>query len=506
MMTRTRFLKIPLAVIMALVLVSSGCAAGGSEERTNNSTAGEDRGLDSGQPNAGDTGARSTVDTTPAGGSGARSLQEDFRRVAAAVLPVVVEINVVQVVTRSSNNPLDRLFGNPDGGQEEFQRPGLGSGVIIDRDGDTIFVVTNEHVVRNAEQIQVVLHDGREFQAELVGTDTRTDLAAVRFTSSDDIPIAEFGNSQELRVGDLVLAVGNPFGFESTVTAGIVSAVNRRPEPGTPITSYTDFVQTDAAINPGNSGGALVDLDGRVVGINSWIASRSGASAGIGFAVPTGTARRVVNDLIEDGRVTYGWLGVGIQDVTEAVMPSVRESLNLGDATGALVINVHSDSPAEGTLQPGDFVTHVGGANIQDSTALTRAVGEVSPGTAISFRFLRFGEQMSAEVTLEERAPETQLQQVSDLWPGAMAVNLTDNLRNQLGVPGGTDGVLLVGVVAQAPFASAGLQNGDLVVSIDGENVTDVADFYRAVNTDSFRLTMTVFRAGSQGQVTVQKP
>ena len=503
--TNKRLRITPLAIMLTL-FVTLSCAASGSNE-------GEDSNGSGGNENGGtSTGQTAPVqqtapaDAPPPPGSGARAIQEDFRQVAGDVLPVVVEINVVQTVTRNPS-PLSELFGNPNGNnQQEFQRPGLGSGVILRRNGNDVYVVTNAHVVRNADQIQVVLHDEREFSAELVGRDPRTDLAVVKFTSSEDVPVAEFGEASSLYIGDWVLAIGNPFGFESTVTAGIVSAVSRRPEPGQPVTSYTDFIQTDAAINPGNSGGALVNLDSQVVGINTWIASQSGSSAGIGFAVPASVVERVTDDIIEHGRVIYGWLGVGIQDVDPATLPGVRSSLDLQDEEGALVVNVHQASPAEGKLQPGDFVTSINGNNVTDATSLTRAVGELSPGTATTFDIVRFGESMSFEVTLAERAPEEEVQSASNLWPGGVAVGLTDQVREQLGIPNRLSGVLLIGVIANSPFANAGLQNGDLVSEIGGESIETPADFYRAITDDSFRYAFTVFRRGDQGEVTVQRP
>ncbi len=492
----------PLAIALTLFITVS-CAAGGSNESYNNGNRGD--GVSTGQ--TAPMQQTAPPDAEPPAGSGARAIQEAFRRVSRDVLPVVVEINVVQTVTQSGGSPLSELFGNPDGGnQQEFQRPGLGSGVIMRRNGNEVYVVTNAHVVRNADQIQVVLYDEREFSADFVGGDPRTDLAVVKFTSSTDIPIAEFGDASSMYIGDWVLAIGNPFGFESTVTAGIISAVSRRPGPGQPVSSYTDFIQTDAAINPGNSGGALVNLDGQVVGINTWIASQSGSSAGIGFAVPAGVVERVTDDIIDHGRVIYGWLGVGIQDVDPAILPGVRSSLDLGNQEGALIVNVHQASPAEGKLQPGDLVTRINGNDVTDATTLTRAVGELSPGTTTTFEVTRFGEEMSFEIGLAERAPEEEVQTASNLWPGAVAVALVEEVREQLGTPNELSGVLLIGVIADSPFANAGLQNGDLVSSIGGESIESPADFYRAITDGSFRYTFTVFRRGRQGEVTVQRP
>ena len=282
-----------------------------------------------------------------------RAFQDQFRTVAAATLPVVVEINTVSTVTREvPTNPFSFFFGQPGqkGPQEQqYQQRGLGSGVMVARDRDTVYVLTNNHVAGEADEIEVVLSDGRKYTGSLVGTDDLMDLALVSFQTQDDIPIAQLGDSSSLEIGDWVFAVGNPLGFQSSVTAGIVSAKERSVTPQSGISGITSYIQTDAAINQGNSGGALVNLEGQVVGINTWIASRSGGSDGIGFAIPINMAQRAITDFIERGEVAYSWLGVMTGDPSDAL----RTDLGAPDSGGAFVYGVYDNSPAaEGGIQP----------------------------------------------------------------------------------------------------------------------------------------------------------
>ncbi|MFP3960663.1 MAG: Do family serine endopeptidase [Spirochaetaceae bacterium] len=425
-----------------------------------------------------------------------------FREVAERVLPTVVEVNTVEVIQRSTprfRSPFDFFFGRPPEMQErEYRRPGLGSGVIVRHDGRHVYVLTNNHVVGDAGEISVRLSDEREFEAEIVGKDSRTDLALVRFQSREEFPIAEFGDSDELYVGDWVLAVGNPFGFESTVTAGIVSALGRKPEPGSPIAWFTDYIQTDASINPGNSGGALVNTAGEVVGINTWIASRSGDSVGLGFAVPSNSARRAVEDFIEEGRIVYGWLGVGVEDPTDERLPGVAESLGIGELEGALVLNVHRDSPAEGAdLRPGDFITAVEGRAVSDTRELTRIIGNLEPGSRARLTYIRAGEERTEVVRLERRGTEEEITGTADLWPGLAAIELTDEIRSRADMPRELEGVLVSVVIEGSPADRAGLRRTDLVTEVNGRAVSSVAEFYRELNRGEDPVAFRVYRDGT---------
>jgi len=425
-----------------------------------------------------------------------------FREVAAEVLPTVVEINTVEVVRRSTprfRSPFDFFFAPGPGTEEqEFRRPGLGSGVIVRQDGRDVYVLTNDHVVGDATEISVRLSDGREFEADLVGKDARTDLALVTFTTREDVPVARLGDSDSLYVGDWVLAIGNPLGFESTVTAGIVSALGREPQPGSPIAGFTDYIQTDASINPGNSGGALVNLSGDVVGINTWIASRGGGSVGLGFAIPANNARRAVDDFIAQGRIVYGWLGVSIEDPTDARLPGVASSLGVEGRDGALVLNVHRDSPAtRAGIRPGDYIVSVDGRPVADSQALTRIVGNLPPGRRTEFRVIRQGAEQLLSVRLEQRGTEEEVGGAEDLWPGIAAVALTEDIRERGEIPGEVDGVLAAAVVSDSPADQAGLRRGNIITMVNGVSVDTVAGFYEALNEVEGTVNIRVYREGT---------
>jgi serine protease Do len=421
-------------------------------------------------------------------------LQSSFQQVAEAVKPVVVQLNVVQVVEQQSpqfSNPFEFFFGpGPQQNQpREFRRPGLGSGVLVHQEGDTVYVLTNNHVVGEADEISVVLHDQSTHKARLVGKDPRMDLALVSFASEQELQLAALGDSDTVRTGDWVLAVGNPLGLTSTVTAGIISAVGRTEGPASNI---SEFLQTDAAINPGNSGGALVNIRGEVVGINTWIASTTGTYIGFGFAVPVNNARRVVDELMTKGKVEYGWLGVSIRDPLSAT----REDLELGERSGSLVFNLYDGSPAErGGLQVGDFVTRIDGVAVEDTRELTRRVGALSAGQRVEFGLIRYGESQTVSVRVAERLSEERLaQEVRNLWPGMVVINAED--APQFPVQRGT------AVVAMAyegtPAGVAGFRQGDVILGVDGRQIDDMMDFYRRLNSGSGELRFRILRQGRE--------
>lgn len=438
-----------------------------------------------------------------------REMQNTFREISAIALPSVVRIDVEQV-RRQNDRPTDEapwfdfFFGEPDGddgdGGREFRTQGLGSGVIVRRDGSTHYVLTNAHVIGDADEITVTLDDGEEFSAELVGQDTRKDLALISFPSDDDLPVAALGNSDQLQVGDWVLAIGSPFGFQSTVTAGIVSAVDRR---GGPAGNISDFIQTDAAINRGNSGGALINLDGQVVGINTWITSQTGGSVGLGFSIPINNVVRSIDDFIETGAVRYGWLGVSIRSVNDEIAASMR----LDTRRGALVHHVFLDSPAdEGGLLPGDFVTVINGVDVDDSDELVLEVGELPVGEDAVFEIVRYGEEMTIEVRIGERESEAQIANLnSRLFPGFTVFPLTDDLRTEGELPRGTEGVVVSSVENRTPGAAAGVRVGDVITGIAGSPVRDMADFYRGINEGDATVDLEVLRDGSSEDLQLQR-
>ncbi len=424
----------------------------------------------------------------------ARAFQEQFRVVSETTIPVIVEINVVSRVRREVQaSPFDFFFGTPRQQPEEreFTQRGLGSGVIVARDGHTVYVVTNEHVIQRATEIEVVLADGRRFDAKRIGGDDRMDIAVVSFDTPDEVPLAILGDSEDLFVGDWVFAVGNPLGFESTVTAGIVSAKGRLPSAGSGLSGVTDYIQTDAAINRGNSGGALVNLDGEVVGINTWIASQTGGSIGLGFAIPINSARRAITDIIASGEVAYSWLGVQVGSATGTVGADLGWS---GD--GALVTGVYADSPAAAAgLLPGDIVTRIGERTVGDSASLVRAIAAIEPGRSVRFQIIRDGAPRSLAVQTAARTAESG-QNLATLWPGITVTPIPDEARERLGVDSTQQGALIASVAGGSPAGASGLRPGDIVTAINGTTVGNTRDFYRVLNGTDDEVQFRVIREG----------
>lgn len=418
----------------------------------------------------------------------AESLQNSFRGVAQKALPVVVELKVVEVVRQqvpqSRGWPWDFLFPeeenngdeNGEGREREFRSQGLGSGVIVRNNGDKYYILTNEHVVGDAEEINVVLNDGREFTATLVGKDSRKDLALVEFESKTELPVAELGDSDELQVGDWVLAVGSPFGFVSSVTAGIVSAKGRSGPQG----NISDFIQTDAAINRGNSGGALVNIDGEVVGINTWIAAPTGGSVGLGFAIPINNATKAIDDFITKGRVEYGWLGVTVGDLTN----EMADKLGIEETSGAFIHNVYIDSPAEkGGIRPGDFITEINGNAVKNRDEVVREVGDLEAGSTATFKVNRFGSMRTLEVKIGERKENEEiLANQNKLWPGMIVVPLNEDAREELELDNSQSGVLVASVDRGTKAYIGGIRNYDVITEINDENIASMEDFYRIIS------------------------
>ena len=439
------------------------------------------------------------------------SLQNAFRSVSQKVLPVVVEVNVVDVIQQQVapfTSPFQYFFVPQGNNQQpqtrEYRQYGLGSGVMVQRDGNKVYALTNNHVAGEAEEISVKLYDGRQYPAKLVGKDERTDLALVVFETKDNVPLATLGDSSSLMVGDWVIAVGNPLGFESTVTSGIVSAVGRRTEPNQQISGFTDYIQTDAAINEGNSGGALVNLNGEVVGINSWIASPNGGSIGIGFAIPINIAANAIPQFIDKGRIDYGWLGVTIGDADN----DMRSQLKLGDETGAFVYGVIKDSPAKKNgIQPGDYITSVGNQAVTDASGLTWMIGNMSPGDNDVINLIRYGEKKSVEVKITARQDEQNLaQQTGIVWPGIAVVTVTGDMRDQYNIPKNAGDLIIAGIDNSGSAAVNGLQRGDIILQVGGTNVHSLLDFYKAINVESGNhVGITVNRGGIEMTFKVTK-
>jgi serine protease Do len=452
------------------------------------------------------------VEATPAsyspesGTNASQAFQERFREVAAGTVPVVAEINTVNTVTqRVPGNPFSFFFGRPDQGSQEreFQQQGLGSGVLVARDGDTVYVLTNHHVAGEADEIEIVLSDGRSFSGALVGSDERLDLALLSFETSAEVPLAQLGTSSSLELGDWVFAVGNPLGFSSSVTAGIVSATERTVPPEAGLSGVTDYIQTDASINQGNSGGALVNLDGEVVGINTWIASRSGGSDGIGFAIPIDMAQRAITDFIERGEVRYSWLGVLTGDPSDSLLAAVDAE----DEDGAFIYGVYEGSPAqEGDLRPGDIVTGINGQPVESGNDLVRRISTLEPGAEANITVVRAGREETVRVATSTRDPDAE-NNADRLWPGIAVAPLTEEIRSRLDLPRRTDGVVVAAVTEDTPAAESGLRRGDIVTSVNGTGVETLPEFYQAIaEADGAEVQFRVNRNGNNVIIGFERP
>ena len=401
----------------------------------------------------------------------------------------------------------ERFFGEPGApGGPGFGMPaprqpmqGAGSGFIIAADG---LVVTNNHVVEGADEITVRLHDGSELTAELVGSDPDTDLALLE-VEAEDLPAVRFADSDAVRVGDPVVAIGNPFGLGGTVTAGIVSAQGRAIGAG----RYDDFLQIDAAINRGNSGGPAFNLDGEVIGINTAIHSPSGGNVGIGFAIPANLALRIIDDLKDDGTVERGWLGVYIQSVDE----DLAATLDLDEATGALISNVTTDGPAaEAGLEQGDVVLRFGDTQIGDLRDLTRAVADTPPGETIEVEVWRDGERQTIEAEIGQMPGDERVAALNEDPPGLsgdaprLGVALADlpaEARARLDLEGEDLGVLVTEVQPGSPAAAKGLRPGDVILEIDQQEMAspdDVANAVQAAGEEGKETVLLLVRRDSQ--------
>ncbi|HTX73562.1 MAG TPA: Do family serine endopeptidase [Rectinemataceae bacterium] len=438
----------------------------------------------------------------------AEAVQNAFRYVADRVQPAVVEINVVETATDQSG-PNDQVppffFKAPDQGQDQnpnpqqFQERGLGSGIIVRRDGKTVYVLTNNHVAGSATEITVTTHDGKEYKASLVGKDERKDLALVKFSSdSASIAVATLGDSSALRVGDWAIAIGNPFGLVSSVTAGIVSAIGRTGSDlgpsGAPDGNISDFIQTDASINKGNSGGALVNIRGEVVGINTWIASPTGGSIGLGFAIPINNAKRAIDDFITKGKVSYGWLGVSLRDIDKAT----AAELGVDPKAGAFAAHVFRDSPADkGGFLPGDYVTRVNGQDVTGLDQLVRIVGDLSAGRRADFVVKRGGADVKLSVVIEPRKDAVAAND-GNVYPGLDVVSLKSEDIDQTKLPKGVSGVVVVNVIPKSPAATIGVKPGDIITQVNETAISTVRDFYRLINDPAAaKVAFTVNRDGT---------
>ena len=426
--------------------------------------------------------------------------------VAAAVMPAVVNISSTRTVkTQGMANPFQndpmfkRFFGDQFGGSmhpREFKQSSLGSGVIVDKDG---YVLTNNHVIKDADEIKIKLSDKREFTGKVIGTDPKTDLAVVKI-EAHHLPVLKLGKSDLMKVGETVLAVGTPFGLNQTVTSGIVSAVGRA-DVG--IADYEDFIQTDAAINPGNSGGALVNIHGELIGINTAIFSTSGGYQGIGFAIPSNMAKTVMDSLIKSGKVVRGWLGVSIQPVTA----DLAKQFDLKEERGVLVGDVTEDSPAERAgIKRGDVIAEYNGTPISDPAMLRNLVAGTSPDTEVAVKVLRDGKAQTVKVTIGDMP--TSLQKISkeydNLLKGVQVQDITSEIRKELNIPKHVNGVIVANI--EEGSAGAGLlTRGDVLLQVNKKKIGSLKDYEKEVSAIKAGedILLLIFRNGSTFYATV---
>jgi Do/DeqQ family serine protease len=424
-------------------------------------------------------------------------LRLSYAPVVKRVAPAVVNVYAAKVVRNQNplfDDPIFRhFFGIPGGGGAQVQRS-LGSGVIVAPNG---LIVTNVHVIAGATEIKVALTDKREFEASIVLKDQRSDLAVLRIKDSHErFPYLQFANSDALQVGDVVLAIGNPFGVGQTVTHGIVSAV-ARTDVGS--SNYQFFIQTDAAINPGNSGGALVDLDGRLVGINNMILSRSGGSQGIGFAIPANMVRVVVASAEHGGKaVERPWLGTQLQDVTS----DIADSMGLKRPVGALIASVVHNSPAaQAGLKPGDVITSVDGQEVDDPKAFDYRFATKPLGGAAVLGILRGGRAMQVRVALRT-APKYPRDEITirarSPFSGAKVANLSPALADELQLSNADRGVVILDVDAGSYASNVGFRRGDIIVSVNNQRIEKTADLARATRVPNRTWRVIIRRGGQQ--------
>ncbi len=444
-----------------------------------------------------------------------------YANVVKKAAPSVVNISTTKTIKldprRQFMSPFEdpmfrRFFGDQFEGRGQAmprtqKENSLGSGIIVTKDG---YIITNNHVVDGADEIKVTLSDKKtELDAKIVGRDPKTDIAIVKINGKD-LPFATLANSDQVEVGDVVLAIGSPFGLARSVTMGIVSAMGRG---GMGIEAYEDFIQTDAAINPGNSGGALVDAEGRVIGINTAILSRTGGNQGVGFAVPINLAKNVMDSLLKNGRVERGFLGVAIQDIT----PALAREFKVPESGGALVGDVTEKSAAgEAGIKIGDVIIELNGKTVADRRNLQLIVSQLAPGTKVSVKVLRQGSEKSFDVVLKAMPSEDQASlgsgkpdqdaEESDALNGVTVGDITPGIRQELNLPPRLQGAVITELDPSTPAYEAGLREGDVVVEINHQPVKDAETAVEiSKHIKSKQILLRVFSRGGMRFIVVDE-
>ena len=439
-------------------------------------------------------------DTLPAGNRKAVPMtNETVAKLVERLKPAVVNISVTETVKTGG---VSQRFHAPFGGDEfwrkffgdqepkEFKRKGLGSGFVISREG---YIVTNNHVVQKANDITVILSNKKQYPAKIIGTDPKTDIALIKIEAGDPLAIAPLGDSDGLMEGEAVIAIGNPFGLSETVTSGIVSAKGRVIGAG----PYDDFIQTDASINPGNSGGPLLNYHGEVVGINTALIA---TGQGIGFAVPINIAKEILVQLKEQGKVTRGWLGVSIQDVT----PEIAKSFGLKEEVGALVSDIVPESPADKAgLKRGDVIVELNGKPVKDFHDLPRMVATMAPGDKAVFEVIRDGKEETLTAVILEMKEEGGPKPMDVGTQLGMAFQpITPEIAKELGMKK-TEGIVVTNVDPTGPAGEAGIQRGDVILEGNRKPVNTVDDFEGVVSRAEKSLLLLIYRNGSTYYVTL---
>ncbi|MCP4229591.1 MAG: Do family serine endopeptidase [bacterium] len=443
-----------------------------------------------------------------------KEIGSGFSTIAAEVSPSIVSVRVSKTVSGHSfgghpfeffGGPFEDFFGdNGGGGGEEFVQEGAGSGVIVSTDG---YILTNNHVVEGASEITIYTLDEQEYEATIVGTDPRTDLAVIK-VEADGLPAAKLGDSDTIAVGEWVLAIGNPFQLSHTVTAGIVSAKGRA---NVGVADYEDFIQTDAAINPGNSGGALVNLNGEVIGINTAIATTTMSYSGIGFAIPINMAESIMDELIAEGRITRGWLGVYIQPVTD----DLKDQFDLPDRSGALVSEVMDDSPAEKAgMKRGDVIVSIGDEKIEDTNHLRITTAEKKVGSKVKVKVIRDGKEKTLTVKIGEMPEDGEQPGIiqggdksqTELKLGFNVQNLNDSYRRSLGIEDDIAGIVVTDIKMSSEAFKGGLRKGSVITEANNKEVNNLGDFYDILGgiSDGDTVLLLVYSNGHTQYVTFE--